>query len=655
MKKLTLLLFFFLTNYCFSQETKSIKIKQATLKELKSTVYKNDSAASAVVLYEHSNFYLSNRRKVKFTTENYYRIKILTKEGLEKGTFSFGMYKKDKISEIKAITYNISENDSILTSSLKEDEILRNKINDDFTEIILNLPNVKVGSVIEIKYSVVSSNPNIDTWFFQSDIPKVRSEIHTSVPKYIDHMVLLKGTLELSKKKFTNGKKCFPDQKKGDICNYTMYRMDSIPKFKEELFMPDPSSLVSRLRFKLSRYNKKGFVPYYMMRFWFQFDNAYEAYLLKNEKAKKSFFKKIVPDSIKKGENKLEIAKNIYSFVQNHYTWNGFKGGDSKYRFRKRSKKKSGSLNLINISLYNSLQALGIESYYVILSTRGYGLPERAIPEFENFNYTLVKTIIDGKEYFLDAANKKLAFGNLSPKTLNGEARVLNFEGASDWEKLKPKDISTKNSVLNVSFDDEMNLEGKMLIRREGINAYLTRQEYVELSEEKYLEGLEDRISNISIDNFNIKNLDNLDKTLVETQEIFMDSEDLNTEIDSENLIRFSPVFFDQLSINPFKSNERLFELDFNYQRKNIYRLSIKIPDNYKVIKLPKNLGLKLPNDGGSYIYKISNINNKINLYIKFYIEKDLFSTEEYFYLKELYEQIIQAESAYIELQKIEK
>ncbi len=655
MKNKILILLLFFVSYCFAQETKSVKIKQATLKELKTNIYEKDSTAAALVLYEHCNFYLSNRKKVKFTTENYYRIKILTKDGLEKGTFSFGLYKKDKVSEIKAFTYNLSNNDSILTSPFKVEDILRNKVQDDYEEIILNLPNVKVGSVIEIKYRVVSSNPNIDPWYFQSDIPKIRSEIHTSVPNYINHLVLLKGSLPLSKKEFSDGKKCFPNQKKRGICNYSFYGMDSIPRFKEEPFMPNPSNLISKLRFKLSRYTRKGFVPYFMMRFWFQFDNAYRSYLLKDEKIKKSFFNKIVPDSIKKGENKLEIAKNIYSFVQNHYTWNGYKGGDSKYRFRKRSKKKSGSLNLINISLYNSLQELGIECYYTILATRGYGLPEREVPEFENFNYTLIKAVIDEKEYFLDAANKKLAFGDLSPITLNGEARVLDFEGNSDWQKIAPKDISTKNSVINVSFDDEMNLEGKMLVRREGINAYITREKYIELGEEKYLEGIEEEISNINIDSFKIKNLKNLDDTLIETQEISISNEDLNTEIDSENLIRFSPVFFDQLSINPFKANERNFNLDFIYQRKNIYRLSIKIPDNYKITKLPKNLGLKLPNNGGNYIYKISKSNNKITLYIKFYIKKDLFSTEEYFYLKKLYEQIILAEAAYIELQKIEE
>lgn len=651
--KKTLLLFLLMVSFSLSgQKENTSKMGQATLEELKMSVYELDSTANAVVLYEQSNFYPNNKSKTKFATDNYYRIKVLTSDGLEKGTYSFGLYKKDKLLEVQAITYNLGKNDSIITLPLEEKDIIINQVNDDFQEVILTLPKVKIGSVIEIRHSVVSSNPNIDTWYFQSDIPKLKSEIQVLTPNFIDHVRLLKGPLELSGKTFINDKKCFSSIKKKKLCNYSSFRMDSIPKFEEELLMPDPISFISRLKFKLSKFNRKGYIPYRMMRFWFQFDDAYRSYLLANKKAKTSFFRNKIPDSIKTGKNKLEIAKNIYSFVQNHYTWNGYKGGDSKYKFRRKSKKKSASLDLINVSLYNSLKELGIDVYYVLVGTRGSGIPERTIPEFESFNYTIIKAVINEKEYFLDAANKKLGFGSLSPLLFNGEARVLDFKKGSYWQKLKPRNISVKTSITTVSFDDEMNLEGKMLIKRNGIEAYIARELYKELGEEKYLETIEEDIRSIDIDNFEMKYIDDLNHSLSESQDIFLDSEDVNTLVDSDEIIRFSPVFFDQLSVNPFKNDERIFDLDFIYERKNNYRISIEIPNHYIVSKLPENLGLSLPNDGGTYIYKVSQSGNKINLFIKFHIQKDLFSTEEYFYLKEFYNKIIQTEASYIELKK---
>ena len=654
MKKL-LCAFLLVTSFAIAQKDKSIKIGQTTVEELKMNSYDLDSSAVAVVLYEQTNFYASHPVKPRFTVDNYHRIKILTTDGLEKGTFSFGLYKKDKLLEATGVTYNLGENDSIVTFNLKEEDIIRNNVNEDFEEIILNLPQVKVGSVVEFSYSVTTLNPNIDDWYFQTDIPKKRSVIHTSLPTYMEHFTLLKGRLKLTDTDYADDIDCYPDRKKKYQCNYSKYVMDSIIKFEEEPLMPDPSSYISRLEFTLSKFTRKGYVPYFLKRFWFQFDNSYKSYLLADEKRKQSFYKKVVPDSLKRGTSKLDVAKKLYYFVQNHYTWNRYKGGDARYKFRKRSQKKSGSVDLITASLYNSLKASRIDAYYVLVGTRGYGIPDKTLPDFSSFNYTLLKVVIEDKTYYLDAANKKLGFGELSPMVLNVAARVLDFDEGGYWEKLAPRNVSSKGSILNISFDDEMNLEGRLMVKKKGITAFLARELYQELGKKLYLETIEEDITKVEIDSFAMNNHEDLEKPINELYDVFVANEDLNTEIDSEDKIVFSPVFFDQLTVNPFKSAKRKYELDFIYQRKNTYRVSIKIPENYKVTKLPENLGLQLPNEGGTYIYKISHTKDRINLYIRFVIKKDIFTVEEYYYLKALYERIIAAEDAQIELQKIEK
>jgi hypothetical protein len=656
MKKLLIGLGMLLSCYAHAQKTNSIALGQTTVEELKMNSYDLDSSAVATVLYEQSNFYVSHPNTPRFTVDNYHRIKILTTEGLDKGTFSFGLYRKDKLLEATGVTYNLGENDSIVKFPLNPEDLIRNEVNEDFEEIIINLPQVKVGSVVEFQYSVSTTNPNIDDWYFQTDIPKLRSVFQATVPTYIEHLVMLKGRLKLSNSEFEVKKKCYPQNKwKKNLCNYSKYILDSVPKFEEEPLMPDPSSYISRIEFTLSKFTKKGYVPYYAKRFWYQFDSSYEKYLLSDEKRKKSFYQKIVPDSVKTGKSKLEIAKKLYYFVQNHYTWNKYKGGDTRFKFRKRSQKKSGSVDLITASLYNSLKASGIEVYYVLVGTRGYGIPDKNLPDFSSFNYTLLKVVIDEKVYYLDAANKKLRFGDLSPMTMNGEARVMSVGRVGAWEKLVPKHVSSKSSVLNLSFDDEMNLEGNILIRKDGVDAFAAREFYSELGKKQYLEMIETDIDKVAIDSIVMKNDTDLEKPLFEEYSIYLDSEDLNTEIDSDDTIVFSPVFFDQLTENPFKSSERTFELDFIYNRKNVYRLKIEIPENYKVTKLPQDIGLQLPNKGGTYVYKASQNENSISIYIRFNITKTLFSVEEYYYLKTLYEKIIQAEDAVIELQKIEE
>ena len=53
------------------------------------------------------------------------------------------------------------------------------------------------------------------------------------------------------------------------------------------------------------------------------------------EITKKSFFKRIIPDSIYKRGHKLTVAKDIYHFIQNHFTWNGNFAGDMRKNIRR--------------------------------------------------------------------------------------------------------------------------------------------------------------------------------------------------------------------------------------------------------------------------------------------------------------------------------
>ena len=82
MKKKLLLLLLLLSITLFSQKIKSSKMGQTTLDELEMTVYDKDSAASAVVLYEHGNTYILPSTVHDFRKDYYIRIKVLNKRYL---------------------------------------------------------------------------------------------------------------------------------------------------------------------------------------------------------------------------------------------------------------------------------------------------------------------------------------------------------------------------------------------------------------------------------------------------------------------------------------------------------------------------------------------------------------------------------------------
>ena len=124
-------------------------------------------------------------------------------------------------------------------------------------------------------------------------------------------------------------------------------------------------------------------------------------------------------------------------------------------------------------------------------------------------------------------------------------------------------------------------------------------------------------------------------------------------DFSTQNKISLKPYLISRVSSNPFKLKERLYPVDFGYKKSITQRINIEIPKGFSVTKLPKEIRLKLPNNGGSYIYKVQQKEKKINIYSKYIIHKKIFSSEEYFGLKDFFKKIIEVENSEIILEKI--
>lgn len=411
--------------------------------------------------------------------------------------------------------------------------------------------------------------------------------------------------------------------------------------------MLSKKNYLSRISFDLkSKTNYNGAVTKYTTT-WKKADKSLKKYFFNNQTSKKSFFRKQLPESILNTKNKLEQAKKIYSFIQNKYTWNGedWRNGDAKVK--NAFKQKTGDVGEINLSLFNSLNAVDIDAKLVVLSTRNNGLPTKLFPVIFDYNYVIVKVIINKTSYFLDATNKFLPFGLVPSKVLNGEARVLDFKNEGYWEQLKPKYRASRNTNLNLTLNQEEELEGILRIRNDGYYALSKRQNLSLTNEEKYLEEFESNYLDTEIEDYQINNRDNLEKPLTEIFKIKIFNESADA-----NKMRLNPIFFGRLKENPFKLQERKYPVDFAYARKENYYVNLKIPENYTITQLPENVAISLPNKTATFIYNVTKKENSINCYVRFSINKKIFSSEEYQNLKEFYNKIITLEKSYLVLEK---
>ncbi|APG66454.1 hypothetical protein LPB136_08025 [Tenacibaculum todarodis] len=646
MKKITCLLF--LTVFVgFSQQEKSQKIGQVTKDELKMTLYEKDSTANAVVLYEHANVYIDPKNKFQFRTDYYFRIKLFNKESFDLADIEIPFYKKEKLLEIKAVTYNLEE-DFIKKKFVGDSKIFTTQRNESWKETKFTLPNLKNGSVIEYVYSVLSPYPQIDDWNFQSSIPKIKSEFDIAILGNYKYNIRVIGFKALDKSDSSIKKGCLyiPGIGNGN-CLLSSFGMNNVPAFKEEDYMLNKKNFMSRLVFDLISYTAVDGSKTNYTKTWKNADRTLRVFLLDKQTSKKNYFKKNLPKDILTIENELDKAKKVYSHIQEKLNWNEKYWTREDLKIKKVYEEGSGSVDAINLILYNSLQAANIESYLVALSTRNNGLPTKLFPVVNDFNYILVKVIINGESFFVDASNKNLAFGQIPFKCINGDGRVLDFKKGSYWEELKSSIKSIINTRVKLEFNESNNLIGNIDVTKKGYFASDEREKLSDINEEEYLDNFESENTSLEVDDYLSTNLENNNIKLKQSFKVLIENDNDN------NIINFNPFFYGKISTNPFKLNERYYPVDYGYKRSFTYNLKIEMPEKYEVLNLPKEKTLALPNKGGIIIFKCNYKDNAINIYLKYSVNKKIYSKDEYHYLKEFYNQLIQIQNGTIKLKTL--
>jgi hypothetical protein len=628
MKKISLLLFVFslkinakkieaksLQN---SQEKRSTKMGQTTLEELQMIRYDKDTLAGAVVLYEHANYYTSAAHKYQSKTDFYYRIKILDASKFDLATISLYLYKKKRILDLKAITYNLTKEGLKIENSLKKSEVFETEESKDYRAIKFTLPNIKEGSVIEYSYSIISPYLSIPDWSFQSDIPKIKSEFDAAILGNYQYYIRTIGIKKLDKEETSVKKNCIYIDGIGEgACVIYSYGLYNIPAFKEEQYMLSKKNYLARLVFDLKTSTTFRGEKTNHSKTWKNADKGLKKYFFNKQTSKKAYFKKRLPKAILNTQNKLERTQKVFQFIRNHFTWNEKNWTNEEVKVKNAFDDKSGDVGSINLSLYNSLLAAKIDAKLVVLSTRENGLPTKLYPIIFDFNYVILKVVLEGNDYFLDATDKYLDFGEIPYRCLNGDGRVLDFKKGSYWQKILPRLNSSKNISSNLVLQTDGNLTGDLIISRVGYFAAQQREKISTISEETYLENLETEYSNLEIERYAHENLEDLSKPFVEKMEI-----NLETALDLNANLRINPFFFDKIGVNPFKLKTRNYLVDFGYPRKLNYAINLTIPEGYAVKNLPKTLQLGLPNKGGRVLLTSKVDGNKIAIYLRINIRK---------------------------------
>lgn len=612
-----------------------------TKSELLATNYAQDSSANAVVVYDYGNAYYSKNSFV-LNVEQKKKVKILTSQGLDRGDISIRLYKnnstKELIEDIIGVTYNL-ENGSITKTELSK-EAIYTETNENYDDVKIVIPNLKVGSIFTISYRKITPfDSKYSPWYFQGIDPVVYSEYNTSIPGNFEYNIKLVGEIPLFSQNNSIDYNCLEANRGASAnCSVSQYIMKDIPAYREEAYTTTPSNYMARIEYELSVFRGfDGSVKNYT-KSWRDVDKEmYADSDFGRQVNKKGLVKDLLSNEVTSLSDPLEKAKRIYQFVLDNYQWNNTAGiyDASVNRLIKESSGNAVELNLLLLNLLNSEK---FEAYPILISTRDNGLPTKVYPVISDFNYLIVKVIIGETSYLLDATDPYQPFGQLPFYCLNQYGRLFDFDNASYWEDLNTAGYATNVFSVQLSLNEDGKLSGAIQNKRSAHMALAPRKRYFE-NPEQYLETIKSSYRNITITDFNSETLERNDINFDESFEVILEDEF------TADRIYLNPFIFKFYDENPFKLQDRTYPIDFGYKSVYMYTMEIDLKNQLKVVDLPENQVMKLPENSGSVIFNASTRDNKLNVLLKLKLDKPIYGPEYYQALKNFMSALVEIQN----------
>ena len=589
--------------------------------DLEMKVYPLDSTASAVVLCDYGYF---DSNQMQFVHQM--RIKILKEEGKDQGNIRVPASEK---TTVKGQTVNL-ENGVPVISKLTKEGIFIDKITKNLYQARAAMPNVKVGSVLDIEF-YFQGLPSY--WNFQQRIPVRWSELILEESIYFSFRKNSTGYNPLSES--TNDRWVAKD----------------VPAFKSESYINNYENYLSRFNIEISSIHIPG--------------NLYKDYATTWEAVAKtlqddedfggqltsfSFYLNGIEKEIKSSsttpEEKMAKAYNAIKKLK----WNKEESiWVSKNGLSNAFNKKIGNEADINLNLVSLLRKLGINANPMVLSTRDNGLLPQYSVSLDKLNYVAVHVVIGDKTYLLDATDDNLPLGILPERTINGKGLVLKKD-AQEWIDLTPLKKDKDVSIFNLKLSTDGTIKGDWGKSTIDYGALDQRNEYKTFnSEDDYLKSIENKHIGLSIENYKISGIDSLSQPLNEKFTISLKNKTTKTN----NQIFINPILFDKFTENPFKAEQRVYPVDFTTSIEKTQILNLEIPDGYAIEELPKNVKMTLPENTASFQMLSTSAENKIQVLFKLQINKSVFYQAEYTGLKAFFDELVKKQSEMIIIKKI--
>ena len=403
------------------------KFAKVDVADFKTTVCAIDSSAAAEYIYrigETEYYYADGHFYIK--TELKTRIRVLKDDGKEAANVAIRYYynskrpvtENDRIQNLSATAYNLVDG-KVVKTSMPSKYVFKETVNENSERMKFSIPDVKVGTIIEYKYTHISEGyHNIDTWYSQQEYPVQYSFYTVTIPQYFKFHIEEKG---FQHSNTTRKPVDMVFNVQGNVLKTTGERVtteaENLKAIKDEGFVWCPKTYSHNLSFELYGIDIPGAVYKDYTSSW----NSVRKTLAEEGGYRKCLsLKNPYSEEMKQlgldGMSATKKASVLFGFIQKKLKWNGdYKlVADNPNKAVKNGKGSNAELNFIYMSM---LREAGITCTPLLLCLRDRGRLPVTYPSIDKLN-TFVVAFSDEKGglFFADCSAE---YGDVNVLPLN--------------------------------------------------------------------------------------------------------------------------------------------------------------------------------------------------------------------------------------------
>ena len=163
------------------------------------------------------------------------RTKILKPEGARHANIDITYYDtdfgksdyNDELNDLKIRVFTKNEKGKVVKRSVDTKGFARERINENYVVLHVEVPDVQAGSIIEYQYDISSTRPGfLYDWVFQDSIPTVFTKCDIDIPAILQFNMnvpihrLIRSGVEVGRLNYDTNR---PDMKKGKSCPTNHY------------------------------------------------------------------------------------------------------------------------------------------------------------------------------------------------------------------------------------------------------------------------------------------------------------------------------------------------------------------------------------------------------------------------------------------------